>query len=269
MKWIDYRQELGIGFYDDDKARLFVNKISVMIDVMENSLDHDEEEGLCQAYFIEVCETPDNHYALYEVKKSIKQDTSNLGVPLSKTLAMVNVARRSHSVKSGELIKKCVLKSLDDLGILYDEKTDEDGIFLFPRGAKELDEANVAVPYEWLREYPKAHVSMKKALESYNNKNDYSTTADLFRKSLEAFGQEFFESRKSLEHLKVEFGQYLKGKGVPKELRENFETTLQMYTNYMNNYAKHQDRTAEKYLEFIMYQTGNIIRFVISLKNEN
>ena len=76
MKWIDYRQELGIGFYDDDKARLFVNKISVMIDVMENSLDHDEEEGLCQAYFIEVCANDlgwSTEYTRKELRKAVKE----------------------------------------------------------------------------------------------------------------------------------------------------------------------------------------------------
>ena len=63
-------------------------------------------------------------------------------------------------------------------------------------------------------------------------------------------------------------GKYLKEKGVPKELSSNFEITLQMYANYMNNYAKHHDKTERKFLEFIMYQTGNIIRFIISISQE-
>ena len=63
--------------------------------------------------------------------------------------------------------------------------------------------------------------------------------------------------------------QYKKEHGVPNELASNFETVLQMYTNYMNNFAKHHNKTEKRYLEFIMYHTGNIIRFMISPTNQD
>ena len=68
--------------------------------------------------------------------------------------------------------------------------------------------------------------------------------------------------------MKADLGKYLKEKGVPRELAGNFETVIQMYTNFMNNYAKHHDLTEREYLEFIMYQTGNIIRFVLSISKK-
>lgn len=46
----------------------------------------------------------------------------------------------------------------------------------------------------------------------------------------------------------------------------NFETLLQAYTSFMNNYAKHRDATSNRLLEYLMYQTGNIIRLLITLK---
>ena len=36
----------------------------------------------------------------------------------------------------------------------------------------------------------------------------------------------------------------------------------------MNNYAKHHNKTSRNVLEYIMYQTGNIIRLLITLKQE-
>lgn len=36
--------------------------------------------------------------------------------------------------------------------------------------------------------------------------------------------------------------------------------------NYINNYAKHRDATSNRLLEYLMYQTGNIIRLLITLK---
>jgi hypothetical protein len=58
----------------------------------------------------------------------------------------------------------------------------------------------------------------------------------------------------------------LKSQGVPKEVSGNFETLLQAYTSFMNNYAKHRDATSNRLLEYLMYQTGNIIRLLITLK---
>jgi hypothetical protein len=34
----------------------------------------------------------------------------------------------------------------------------------------------------------------------------------------------------------------------------------------MNSYAKHHDKAGENALEYIMYETGNIIRLLINLK---
>lgn len=62
------------------------------------------------------------------------------------------------------------------------------------------------------------------------------------------------------------YGTYLKSQGVPKEVSGNFETLLQAYTSFMNNYAKHRDATSNRLLEYLMYQTGNIIRLLITLK---
>ena len=36
----------------------------------------------------------------------------------------------------------------------------------------------------------------------------------------------------------------------------------------MNDYAKHRDATSDTLLEYLMYQTGNIIRLLITLKSE-
>ena len=57
---------------------------------------------------------------------------------------------------------------------------------------------------------------------------------------------------------------------MPAEISNNFEWLLQSYAKYMNEYAKHHDKTNKNALEYIMYQTGNIIRLLITLrKGEN
>lgn len=66
--------------------------------------------------------------------------------------------------------------------------------------------------------------------------------------------------------LKSIYGNYLFKAGIPKEIASNFETLLQTYCNFMNGYAKHHDKTELNVLEYLMYQTGNIIRLLITLK---
>ena len=61
----------------------------------------------------------------------------------------------------------------------------------------------------------------------------------------------------------------IKARGVPSEISNNFETLQKSYTDFMNNYAKHHNKTTRNVLEYIMYQTGNIIRFLITLKQED
>lgn len=154
--------------------------------------------------------------------------------------------------------------------IPYEIFKDNDGYFVLPRGAKELDDVLVSQPLEWLKDYPSARIAWIKALKDYSDATEEtaSDVADKFRKALEAFFQEYFNSNKSLENYKAEYGTYLKSQGIPKEISGNFETLLQSYTQFINNYAKHRDATSDKVLEYIMYQTGNIIRLLITLRQE-
>lgn len=268
MKWIDYRKALGIGFEDREKARMFRSKMSVLLDIFEDS--HNErrdEELVCRNYFIEVCEVPKQHYAWYEVKDSIVKET-DLTHLISKAIALTNCFYRLDFEKGGVYVESYLRKALDDLNILYDIFRDDDGVFVFPKGAKELDEANVSIPFEWLKEYPDARKAMADALKEYYYSDNYSNVADLFRKALERFFQSFFGIEKTLENLKSEYGKFMRDHGVSKDLSNNFETVLQLYTNFNNNNAKHADKTIKDCLEFIMYQTGNIIRFMISLDRQ-
>ena len=93
-----------------------------------------------------------------------------------------------------------------------------------------------------------------------------SDCADLFRKALEQFFREFFGGKKSLENYKSEYGNLMKNHGIPAELSNSFEKVLNQYTTYMNSYAKHGNGTSKIALEYIMYQTGSLIRFLITLK---
>lgn len=270
MKWIDYREKLGIGICDNQKYSMLLNKICTFVETIIG----DDYDRSIHAYYCIVTGEPyrEDATAFYYLQDSFKR-TDSIEELIAKYIAFYNVQNDARKNVYIEIPSKDVLmfieECLDDLNIPFEIFKDEDGSFIFPKGAKELDNALVSEPLEWLNKYPNARKEWVEALKDYSNmsKTNPSDVADKFRKALERFFQDFFKSTKSLENLKSEYGTYVKSKGVPTEIGGNFETVLQSYSNFMNNYAKHHNKTSENVLEYIMYQTGNIIRLLITLEN--
>lgn len=275
MKWIDYREKLGIGFNDKQKIDMLRNKLFLRLPTLKSVYS---DQSYTQ-YLLMVGESVYmfDGYSINGVISSFQRATS-IGELISKYIAFYNTFeespeyRNSRGERRNSYGKDFALafmeNSLGELNIPYELFEDEDGIYVFPKGVPELDGPLVSEIYDWLKKYPAAEKSWDKALRAYAKvtANSASDVADLFRKALETFFKEFFRNEKSIENNKVEYGRYLKEQGIPSELSNNLESILQGYTNFMNNYAKHNDKTSVNVLEYLMYQTGNTIRLLISLK---
>lgn len=272
MDWLDYREKLGIGFYDEEKMGYLITNLITYAKVAFSSIGATpfinyildtgssiEQKELAQDDFL-----IDESRGKAVIRILIKHQDS-LEDFLSYYMPLVN---RSDKEKRDDSIHflKTIMKNAH---ILYELFEDRDGFFIFPKGAMELDDALVSQPLEWLSGYPQARREWIDALKDYSDLTDEkaSEVADKFRKALERFFQEFFNSTKALENLKSEYGAYLKANGIPSEISNNLETLMQSYTNFMNNYAKHHNGTGKNVLEYILYQTGNIMRLLITLKH--
>ena len=267
MDWLDYREKLGIGFSDNDKGKLLSNKVATFV---ENSqIMSSYTDGDYYRFCLMTGTMYDDPYPLTSFL-SILFQKKNITIPqtISYYIAMVNTYA-SVDAPTRKLLIDILGKFLKEVHVPYELFKDDDGYFVFPKGANELDNALVSEPLAWLSEYPKAHTAFIKALKEYAEASpeNASDIADKFRKALETFMQEFFNTGKSLENCKAIYGTYLAEHGVPKEIAGNLETLLQAYTNYINNYAKHKDRTQVNVLEYLLYQTGNVIRLLITLKD--
>ena len=275
MKTIDYRKRLSLNFDNDEKIEMLQTRIYNMLFEFEEQKD---KWGL-QLEITTVVRDFSN-----EIGKMLPWEQKNLQVIYCYILIQDSITslvfnfitffnvlnKRYPNYTIIEQLQLKFLQSLDSLNIKYEKELDDDGIFIFPKGAEELDSALVSEPLVWLKDYPSAHGAFTKALKAYAEctENNASDVADLFRKALESFFQEFFNSEKSLENMISDYGNYLKNNGIPKEISNNFEKLLNQYTDFMNNYAKHHDKTSVNVLEYIMYQTGNIIRLLITLKKQ-
>lgn len=274
MDWLDYREKLGIGFCDAEKVSLFMVKAFNLLDGMNHDYMYEQITGTEYFDFCDTTGTPMKHGDIYYsgynlIIEILHKHTSSLEEFLAYYLAFVNCQKDSSNKKwTKEKFKNVICTMLNDSHLHFDIYEDKDGYFIFPKGAKELDDALVSEPLEWLKDYPVAHKAFVKAYKAYSDvtEDSASDVADLFRKALESFFQEFFVSDKSLENLKSEYGIFLSDKGVPGEIKNNFEKLLEAYTKYNNNYAKHHDRACLNVLEYIMYQTGSLVRLLITLK---
>lgn len=270
MEHLDYRKKLGIGFYDKEKNEYFLVRMRNHISILDNNICQPElEDDIVFRY----CNITGTDYAYIDSSfEGIIDDIYDEKDFLSFVVKYVSLMNLLMEVKGNisKQLKDILLENLSAASIPYSLIEDSDGCFVFPKGANEMDNALVSEPLEWLSAYPKTHTAFVKALTEYTNAKagNASDIADKFRKTLETFLREFFGNSASLEKNKVEYGRYLKSIGVPAEITGNMETLLQAYANFMNGYAKHQDATSMNVLEYIMYQTGNIIRLLITLKQE-
>lgn len=281
MEWMDYRKRLGVGFCDEDRANFFIattlNNIDTSIKKPRDETDffgRYDYEGVSDDEYAVFCSMTGTrnefslHGRLHQVFEVLDEHSHNIGDFLAYYMAFVNCLQNRAKGISQKLLLDILDRSFVASKLQYAVLKDGAQYFIFPKGAKEMDDALVSQPLEWLMEYPKSYAAFVKALREYTEatSDNASEIADKFRKALETFFQEFFGCDKSLENCKGLYGGYLKSQNVPAEISANFETLLQAYTNFMNGYAKHHDKTGLNILEYIMYQTGNIIRLMITLK---
>ena len=280
MDYIDYREKLGLSFSDSDKQKLFIKRIHTLL-LMKYQITFHEAEEIQFCYEVGI-------QTWMERQKTVLGNVINFDEPtgMRKLFFYLDELQENfidflaalvvflNLFPCNSEIKKSLLENIElalrDSHIQYELLDDSGKTFIFPKGAKELDRALVSEPLEWLSSYQTSQKAFSKALELYADSSDFnaSDVADAFRKSLETFFQEFFNSDKFLENLKSEYGQFLKNCNIPAEISNNFQSLLNSYALFMNNYAKHHDKTSKNILEYIMYQTGNIIRLLITLKNE-
>ena len=271
MKWIDYRERLGICWDDSEKLKALQHKVSISVRVFCDGVGMASADYLQHAlieYFFVV-----GHDPIYmnpsDAIEDIAEQTSIKEI-VSRYIAFANSVAKHLSKQSAKEVVSMLYASLESLNIAYYSIEDDDGIFIFPKGAHELDESLVSAPLEWLNDYPESRKAWIKALKEYADQTDENASdiADKFRKALERFMQEFFGSDKSLENLLPRYGEYLKEHSIPTEISNGFQKLIKCYTDFMNDYAKHHDRTSRKVLEYIMYETGNVMRLLITLKQE-
>ena len=274
MDWLDYRQALGLSFNDDQKKNLFIKRIEVFMRSGKR-YSFAERDEIAFAYMIGETYLPSDRepfafcldeelVGLQKVWPYLKKHTDNFLDFLATLVAFINTYKGKNSDKID--VFSAIKGALNDCHIDFEIVKDSDGNFIFPKGAKELDNALVSQPLEWLSAYPMAQKTFIIALKQYSEGIYIRDVADNLRKALEAFLQEFLGNEKNLETNKNEICKYLGSQGVDTGISGLFQPLLNAYKNINDRIAKHNDAVDKKLLEFLLYQTGVLIRMVVVIK---
>lgn len=270
MNWLDYREKLQIGFDDQKKVKYFITKIFNLlencIDCSYVQIDQEEYFKFCNTSGITMTQGLLSTEYYNEIMNVLHKHSQTLNDFLSFYIAFVNcqVDANSKPLKKEEC-KNILCHMLDESQIPYEIIHDSDGYFVFPQGAKELDDALVSEILLWLRDYPRAQKTYITALKQYADGIYIRDVADNLRKALETFLQEFLGNEKNLETNKNEICRYLGEEGVDPGISGLFQPLINAYKNINDRVAKHNDKVDARLLEFILYQTGILIRMVLSV----
>lgn len=270
MNYLDYRKKLGIGFNDSEVERLFLNRIRNHWQVIRSNSTYDhvgtpemvfEYSNIVGADF----ENMDTTYCLDSIIEDLI-DEENIREFLAKYAVLLHLIKDNKQVYS--FFSNMLKDNLSDSGIPYEIIEDDDGLFIFPKGARELDDALVSEPLDWLKDYRQAHKTYCIALKQYADGVYIRDVADNLRKALEDFLREFLGNNNDFNKNKKEVETYLKSQNVDSHLITILVALLTHYYLLNNEVAKHNDKMDKKYLEFLLYQTGIFIRTLIIVKRE-
>lgn len=102
------------------------------------------------------------------------------------------------------------------------------------------------------------------------DQEDYRNSLDNVRLAVELLVKELTKSQASLENQQKDLGNFLKAKGIGKQVRNYLHSILNIYEKIQNNEAKHDvpDTLSQEEVMFIMNQSYVLMKFLIDCDNK-
>ena len=274
MEWLDYRKKLGLGFNDEEKANYFYAKILNRL----NYIEQKSPDAITEGEYIAFCNmtgtliTTDFLGAFYlkEIIDILDEKRDSLNEFITYFIAFIN--SQSDNIEgratTKEVYKLFLIKALKESHIMYEVLEDEDGYFVFPAGDPMMDKNLVSDVLLWLDQYSGTKKTYVNALKQYADGIYTRDVADNLRKALETFLQEFLQNDKNLENNKGEICKYLASQGVDSSIGGMYESIISTYKKINDKTVKHNDKLNARLLEFLLYQTGLLIRMVLRVSEQ-
>ena len=274
MEWLKKKKKLGLGFNDEEKANYFYAKILNIL----NYIEQKSPDAITEGEYIAFCNmtgtliTTDFLGAFYlkEIIEILDEKRDSLNEFITYFIAFIN--SQSDNIEdratTKEAYKLLLIKALKEAHIMYEILEDKDGYFVFPAGDPMMDKNLVSDVLLWLDRYPGARKTYVNALKQYADGIYTRDVADNLRKALETFLQEFLKNEKNLDNNKEEICRYLKTQGVGPSMGGMYLSIISTYKDINDKTVKHNDKLNARLLEFLLYQTGLLIRMVLRVSGQ-
>lgn len=163
---------------------------------------------------------------------------------------------RSSQENYFHLIKEVIDSSRVNVSILINGED----VILIPRGEELLDKILVDEVLTFLNK--ESNIHFVNALNFYK-KPDSVKSAESLRRSLEEFLRFKLKNDKGLNNNITELQKNLKTDGIELQIRNIIFSTFNYLDQYFNENSKHKDGDIDEVEnEFLIYQTGVLIRFI-------
>jgi hypothetical protein len=196
---------------------------------------------------------------LHSKKHSLPEYIVNLLCLVNKTKYIESKARANVF----RLVKKALDMSMIPVNILISG----DDLIVYPANSKLLDGV-VEDVLSVLHLFPQSFVVFRKAIEMYMEGGNDRGVVDSFRLSLELLVKEKLTIDKSLDNALPSIGDYLKGSGINKEVRNGFFSLVEIYNKYNNENSKHNSKVQKNEVEFILNMTATFMRLILTADME-
>lgn len=149
-----------------------------------------------------------------------------------------------------------------------------DLIDIYPHDPSLLNKLMIDETLRWLLPFKPVYAKYEKSVNLLrkNNPSDFRDVVDNCRWALELLMKEILENDKSLEKQNEHLGKYLEKRNIHTELRSLFCQTVNYFVKYNNNWVKHPDKKgynpSASEIEFIVYQTGTLMRLLTQLEDD-
>ena len=273
MNYSDILEKLGIIVNDEDRTYKFRVSIFNIIPIYDNvRIGYETVFSVCQRIGIPINTVVndirfpvDSSDFLQNILFPEDYNRRRSPVEFNEFLARISILIQEDFFIENDFLKNWVERALNEWKLPYELC---DGIII-PKGVKEFDEALVCDVADWLKKYPSVHKVYITVLQQYFNGDEPRDIADNLRKTLEAFLQGFFNNEKNLVNNISEIGTYLEKQSVPKEVRNMYTALIDYYNKHNDKTAKHHDKTDINSVEFLLYQTGIFMRFLLVLRRNS
>lgn len=273
MNWLDYREQLGIGFSDKEKLKMLKVQVFNNIEV-DSSMKIATEAEYIQFFntigkpidFTLLNNLYQSEYTRYQEILSSINDCQTIVEFISYFVAYINcIEDKTMNEINKQMLKEGLVEALKESKIPYEIYPDDNNYFYFPKGEPEFDKPLITEPLNWLVKYPKARKTYINALKQYTEGIYVRDVADNLRKCFEEFLQEFFHNSKNLEKNIKEISSYLKEKSVNQDIINMLNGVFNQYKSLNDKDVKHHDLIDKKILEFLLYLTGIFIRMIVTI----